>query len=176
MCACAGIACTASSVRPRRAFNQSFSFEKVFSIDSTMAAGMLQIPPGGSKPTKSSKDNNYVFVVLQGALRIKIHRRTFTIAPGGTFLVPAGNNYSLENVCQREAKLFFAQSRKGSPEELANMSLSIMSQSQSQSQSHAQIYAKPRTPQRSQAGARLEPEPEPEESEDGFQGSFSFGR
>ena len=54
------IACTASSIRPRPAFNQNFSYEKLFGVGEFMAAGILVIPYGGEKPTKPSKDNNYV--------------------------------------------------------------------------------------------------------------------
>ena len=54
------IACTAKGIRPRPAFNQKFSYEKVFGVGDFMAAGVLVIPQGGEKPTKPSKDNNYV--------------------------------------------------------------------------------------------------------------------
>lgn len=56
------IACTAAGIRPRPAFNQQFSYEKIFGISDFMAAGVLVIPRGGEKPTKPSKDNNYVRV------------------------------------------------------------------------------------------------------------------
>lgn len=56
------IACTAKGIRPRPAFNQKFSYEKIFGIGDFMAAGVLVIPQGGEKPTKPSKDNNYVRV------------------------------------------------------------------------------------------------------------------
>lgn len=54
------IACTADSIRPRQAFNQSFSYEKLFGVGEFMAAGILVIPVDGDKPTKPSKDNSYV--------------------------------------------------------------------------------------------------------------------
>lgn len=41
------------------------------------------------------------------------------MAPGGMFLVPKGNNYGLENVCQREVRLFFSQARNIHPANLA---------------------------------------------------------
>ena len=63
-----GIVCTSSQVRPRTAFNNSFAFEKVFGVDEFMAAGVLDIPVGGSKPTKPTKDNNYVRVCLLAGL------------------------------------------------------------------------------------------------------------
>lgn len=105
------IACPASDVRPIPAFNQQFLYEKIFGVGDFMAAGMLVIPTGGEKPTKPSKDNNYTFVVLKGAVQVMVHRARFVIAPGGMFLVPKGNTYNIRNVGHREARIFFAQAR-----------------------------------------------------------------
>lgn len=52
-----------------------------------------------------------VFVVIQGAALIQVGRSEFTLAPGGMFLVPRGNNYSIGNAAQRELRLFFTQTR-----------------------------------------------------------------
>ncbi|WFD17733.1 mitotic fidelity of chromosome transmission- protein [Malassezia arunalokei] len=105
------IACTAAGIRPRPAFNQAFSYEKIFGISDFMAAGVLVIPEGGEKPAKPSKDNNYTFVVLRGVVQVMVHRTRFVIASGGMFLVPKGNTYHIRNVSQREVRLFFAQAR-----------------------------------------------------------------
>ena len=37
-----------------------FKFQKVFGDASFVAAGMLEIPVGGEKPSKPTKDNTYV--------------------------------------------------------------------------------------------------------------------
>lgn len=103
---------TKASIRPMAAANQQFRFEKLFNCGGLMATGVLQLPPGTRKPTKPSKDNSFVFCVLQGALRATVHRKTFVVGPEGIFQVPAGNTYSLENICERDVKLFFAQCRK----------------------------------------------------------------
>lgn len=105
------IACTAAGIRPRPAFNQAFSYEKIFGISDFMAAGVLVIPEGGEKPAKPSKDNNYTFVVLRGVVQVMVHRTRFVIASGGMFLVPKGNTYYIRNVSHREVRLFFAQAR-----------------------------------------------------------------
>ena len=105
------IACTAAGIRPRPAFNQAFSYEKIFGISDFMAAGVLVIPEGGEKPAKPSKDNNYTFVVLRGVVQVMVHRTRFVIASGGMFLVPKGNTYHIRNVSHREVRLFFAQAR-----------------------------------------------------------------
>lgn len=58
-----------------------------------------------------------VFYVIEGAVSLKVHRTSFIIATGGMFLIPRGNNYYIENVSQRAAKLFFAQARKVNAED-----------------------------------------------------------
>lgn len=60
MCRHTGIVCTAAQARPRIAHNNQFAFEKVFGVDEFMAAGVLEIPVGGNKPVKPTRDNNYV--------------------------------------------------------------------------------------------------------------------
>lgn len=106
------IACPISQVRPKTAINSPFAFEKVFGVDAYMAAGILEIPIGGSKPTKPTKDNNYTFVVMEGAVDVRVHRTMFRVGPMGMFMVPKGNTYSIENCCQRKARIFFAQARQ----------------------------------------------------------------
>ena len=103
---------TSASLRPVAAANQEFRFEKLFNCGGLMATGVLELPPGSRKPTKPSKDNSFVFCVLQGALRATVHRKSFIVGPRGIFQVPSGNTYSLENICQRDVHLFFAQCRK----------------------------------------------------------------
>lgn len=45
---------------PKPAANADFFFQKIFGDGNFMAAGQLVIPPNGSKPTKSTKDNSFV--------------------------------------------------------------------------------------------------------------------
>jgi centromere protein C len=47
-------------LKPKPAANADFSFQKIFGDGNFMAAGQLVIPPGGSKPTKGTKDNTFV--------------------------------------------------------------------------------------------------------------------
>ena len=54
------MAYTARMVHPKQAANANFLFQKAFGDSDFMAAGQLVIPPGGSKPTKSTKDNAFV--------------------------------------------------------------------------------------------------------------------
>ncbi|WVW82041.1 hypothetical protein I302_104046 [Kwoniella bestiolae CBS 10118] len=120
------IACPKSLLVPSNKTNQTFSYQKVFGEGDFMAAGVVVIPVGQSKTTKPSKDNAYVFYVIQGAVQVQIYRTSFIMAPGGQFLVPRGNEYSIENISKKEAQLFFAQARKvkASEQELQETSAS----------------------------------------------------
>ncbi|KAG8791377.1 hypothetical protein FRC12_009320 [Ceratobasidium sp. 428] len=89
-----------------------FHFQKIFGDSDFFAAGVMKIPVGGRKPNKPSKENTYVFYCVSGAVEVKVHKSTFVIAPGGMFLAPRGNVYTISNVSQRDAYIFFAQSRK----------------------------------------------------------------
>ncbi|CAA7271041.1 unnamed protein product [Cyclocybe aegerita] len=106
------IAWTAKMVEPRMAANNNWSFDKIFGDDEFIAAGQLIIPPRGRKPSKAAKDNTYIFYVIEGAVNLKIHETSMILATGGMFMVPRGNTYFIENICQRDAKLFFTQARK----------------------------------------------------------------
>ncbi|KAI0345117.1 hypothetical protein BDW22DRAFT_1353994 [Trametopsis cervina] len=106
------VAFTAKMVNPKLAANAQFSFQKIFGDGNFMAAGQLIIPPGGTKPTKGTKDNTFIFYVIEGAVTFKVHRTSFVLATGGMFLVPRGNMYYIQNISDRDAKLFFAQARE----------------------------------------------------------------
>ncbi|KII88134.1 hypothetical protein PLICRDRAFT_110586, partial [Plicaturopsis crispa FD-325 SS-3] len=106
------IAFTASMVQPRPAANSAWSFQKVLGDDDFIAAGQLVIPPKVRKPTKSAKDNTYVFYVIEGAVNVTVHKTSLVVATGGMFLIPRGNTYSIEAISERDAKLFFTQARK----------------------------------------------------------------
>lgn len=106
------VAFTSKMVTPKPAANNDFAFQKIFGDGEFIAAGQLIIPVNGKKPSKGTKDNTYVFYVIEGAINLRIHQTSFILATGGMFLIPRGNNYYLENISQRPARLFFAQARK----------------------------------------------------------------
>ncbi|KZT23972.1 hypothetical protein NEOLEDRAFT_1068473 [Neolentinus lepideus HHB14362 ss-1] len=106
------IAYTAKMLEPRAAANNDFYFQRVFGDGEFMAAGHLVIPPRKSKPSKTTKDNTYVFYVIEGAVNVHVHKTSAIVATGGMFLVPRGNMYYIQNICDRDVKLFFAQARK----------------------------------------------------------------
>ncbi|TFK36420.1 Mif2/CENP-C like-domain-containing protein [Crucibulum laeve] len=106
------IAWTAKMVNPKMAANNDWSFDKIFGDGEFIAAGQLVIPPGGRKPSKATKDNTYIFYVIEGAVNLKIHDTSLILATGGMFMVPRGNTYFIENISDRDTKLFFTQARK----------------------------------------------------------------
>ena len=91
---------------PKEVEGAQFKYQKVFGEDQFIAGGVVYIPVGGDKPGKFSKDNAYVsklypshssaevqqiFYVIQGAVQVTVHRTSFIMAPGGSFLVPRGS-------------------------------------------------------------------------------------
>lgn len=105
------IACTSAQLRPRMAVGCTFGFEKVFVVEDFMATGVLFLLVEGQKPLKNSKDNYYTFTVLEGCVRVCVHQAEFTIAPLGMFFVPRGNDYSIQNISKRVARLAFTQAK-----------------------------------------------------------------
>ncbi|KAI9571275.1 Mif2/CENP-C like-domain-containing protein [Boletus coccyginus] len=105
------VAFLASMIEPNQAANSNWFFQKIFGEGEFIAAGQMHIPPKSQKPSKSTKDNTYVFYVIQGAVSVFIHETSFIITTGGMFLVPRGNTYYIENIAERDAKLFFTQAR-----------------------------------------------------------------
>jgi centromere protein C len=60
-----------------------------------------------------------VFYVIEGAVTFKVHESSYVLCTGGMILVPRGNTYYIENIAERDARLFFAQARRVSAEEEA---------------------------------------------------------
>ncbi|KAJ7169423.1 Mif2/CENP-C like-domain-containing protein [Mycena filopes] len=110
------VAFTAKMFDPRPAKvtgpDDAWSFEKIFGDGDFMAAGQLVIPAGKRKPGKGTKDNTYIFYVVEGAVNVVVAETNVILATGGMFMVPRGNTYFIENIAEREAKLFFTQARK----------------------------------------------------------------
>ncbi|KAJ6626883.1 Mif2/CENP-C like-domain-containing protein [Mycena sp. CBHHK59/15] len=103
---------TAKMFSPVGAANNAWFFQKIFGDGDFMAAGQLVIPVKGRKPSKGTKDNTYIFFVIEGAVNLVVNETNAVIASGGMFMVPRGNTYFIENIADREAKLFFTQARK----------------------------------------------------------------
>ncbi|KAF7778435.1 hypothetical protein Agabi119p4_2780 [Agaricus bisporus var. burnettii] len=89
-----------------------WSYERIFGDSEFLAAGQILIPPDCRKPSKGTNDNTYIFYVVQGAVNFKIHETSKVVATGGSFIAPRGNRYFIENISNRDARLFFTQARK----------------------------------------------------------------
>ncbi|KAK0211255.1 Mif2/CENP-C like-domain-containing protein [Desarmillaria ectypa] len=106
------IACTARMVNVQQAANSNWFFEKIFGDGNFMAAGQMLIPPRSRKQSKRSKDNTYIFYIMEGAINLRIHETSMILCAGAMFMVPRGNAYFIENIAERDAKLFFSQARE----------------------------------------------------------------
>ena len=45
-------------------------------------------------------------------MTFKVHETSYILCTGGSILVPRGNTYFIENICERDARIFFAQARR----------------------------------------------------------------
>ncbi|KAJ7480183.1 Mif2/CENP-C like-domain-containing protein [Mycena galericulata] len=111
------VAFTARMFKPTPVGGGQWLFQKVFGDGDFMAAGQLVIPAQGRKPAKGTKDNTYIFYVVEGAVSVVIGETPIVLATGGMFMVPRNNSYLIENIAERDAKLFFTQARKIGTEE-----------------------------------------------------------
>ncbi|KAM6500138.1 Mif2/CENP-C like domain containing protein [Amanita muscaria] len=111
------IAFTAKMYQPQMAANSEWKYQRIFGDSEFIAAGQLTIPIAGRKPSKSTKDNTYIFYVAEGAVNFKVYDTSIILATGGMIMVPRGNTYYIENIAEREAKLVFTQARKIAPTE-----------------------------------------------------------
>ncbi|KAK7055657.1 Mif2/CENP-C like-domain-containing protein, partial [Favolaschia claudopus] len=91
--------------------NSSWSFEKIFQDSEFIAAGQMVIERNARKPVRSSNDNTFIFLVIEGAVNVNIHETSLIVTSGGSFMVPRGR-YFIENIVDRPSKLFFSQARR----------------------------------------------------------------
>ncbi|KAJ7143199.1 Mif2/CENP-C like-domain-containing protein [Mycena crocata] len=112
------VAFTAKMFAPSPAANNEWLYQKIFGDGDFIASGQMVIPPKGRKPSKPTKDNTFIFLVLEGAVNLKVYETSLIVASGGMFMIPRGNTYFIENIADRDAKLFFTQARKMRDDEL----------------------------------------------------------
>ncbi|ESK84035.1 centromeric dna binding protein [Moniliophthora roreri MCA 2997] len=106
------LACLSKNVTFQEASNSAWQFQKIFGDEQFIAAGQLVIPEKGRKPSKPTRDNTYVFCILEGAVNVKINEEnSMILCQGAMFMVPRGNQYFIENISDRPARLFFTQAR-----------------------------------------------------------------
>ncbi|KAJ3310732.1 hypothetical protein HDV04_004688 [Boothiomyces sp. JEL0838] len=88
-----------------------YRFQKVFSEGDFIASGVLEISKGAEKPNKNSHASAMIFVVLVGHIQVTVNKTEFNLSKNGQFFVPRGNQYSIKNVGQSEAKIFFCHGK-----------------------------------------------------------------
>ncbi|ESK97511.1 centromeric dna binding protein [Moniliophthora roreri MCA 2997] len=116
----------------RHPVGREWSFCKLHGEGSFIASGRIHIPPKAIKEYKTTKDNAYVFFVIEGAVSVKIHESHLVLVQGGSFMIPRGNGYSIENISIRTAKLHFVQARELLAQEFEDpLRLASLSSSQS---------------------------------------------
>ncbi|KAJ3234092.1 hypothetical protein HDU78_006039 [Chytriomyces hyalinus] len=86
----------ADMLQPQLVRNGDIVHQRTFLVGDFCASGVLILPKGTSKPNKATESN---------ALN------TFEVGQGAHFLVPRGNQYSLENIGSTDTTLYFIQCR-----------------------------------------------------------------
>ncbi|KAK6996711.1 Mif2/CENP-C like-domain-containing protein [Favolaschia claudopus] len=138
------IAFTARMYDPQFPVGSSgWSFSRVFVDSGFVAAGQIVIERHARKPVKSVKQNTSIFLVIEGAVNVKIHETSFIVTSGSSFMVPRGNRYFIENIADRPSKLFFTQARQMPIDETKSLSPQVQ-----RSASHRLSLAKARDLQR----------------------------
>ncbi|KAJ7772807.1 Mif2/CENP-C like-domain-containing protein [Mycena olivaceomarginata] len=97
------IAFMAKMFNPLPAANNSWFFQKILMR--------------GHKPSKPAKDNTYIFLVMEGEVKLQVCEASMVVSSGSMFMIPRGNTYFIENIADRDAKLFFIQAREISDED-----------------------------------------------------------
>ncbi|KAI9065446.1 hypothetical protein FKP32DRAFT_495729 [Trametes sanguinea] len=112
------IACTAKKIQARHAArNESNDSEAprdesvvhIFDERCVLRASHYILPPHGRTHTRCFQGNMFVFYVIEGAVKVRVHESSFVICAGGCFMVPSGNMHRIRNLCDRDAKLFRVQ-------------------------------------------------------------------
>ncbi|KAH6571257.1 hypothetical protein BASA60_007265 [Batrachochytrium salamandrivorans] len=106
------IVVTPGMISPRTVGAGDYRFQKVFSEGDFLASGVLALPRGANKPSKNSHESAMIFVVLIGQVQVRVHKTTFVISQGSQFFVPRGNQYEIDNISNREARLFFCHGKE----------------------------------------------------------------
>ncbi|PSR87058.1 kinetochore CENP-C fungal-like protein [Coniella lustricola] len=102
------IAVSANAIQTREIRNATFKFAKTASMP-FFGTGVVDLPPHSEKKPKNSRKMYMAFSVLTGRVTVTVADTVFSIGRGGQFFVPRGNYYSMENVLDKPARLFFSQ-------------------------------------------------------------------
>ncbi|CAJ2511073.1 Uu.00g066980.m01.CDS01 [Anthostomella pinea] len=93
----------------------TFKFAKTLTLP-FFGAGIVDLPPGAEKRPKNSRKMQMVFFVHTGCVEVTVAQTTFKIAEGGQWFVPRGNHYSIANLSDKPARVFFSQGCELTPQ------------------------------------------------------------
>ncbi|KAB2573021.1 Centromere protein 3 [Lasiodiplodia theobromae] len=109
------LAYSAVKLQTREVAGANFRYSKILGTP-FFGAGMVDIPPHGSKRSKNSRRMYMAFCLLSGKVSVTVGDNEFSISKGGVFMVPRGNFYSITNDNEVPARIFFAQGCEVAPE------------------------------------------------------------
>ncbi|XP_032241518.1 centromere protein C [Nematostella vectensis] len=72
-------------------------------------AGQLELRGMAEKTKQSVRGDTMVFFLMKGAVEVTIHQTSAVLSSGSTFFVPQGHSYSIKNLRDSDAKLWFVQ-------------------------------------------------------------------
>lgn len=92
----------------------NFEVAPLFEIDhDRMAAGVIRIPRDGHKSLRTAGQSLFIFHISTGIVEVTLNSESFIVTTGCSFEVPKLNIYSLKNIGNEVAKLFFVQFQLG---------------------------------------------------------------
>lgn len=92
----------------------NFEVAPLFEIDQDrMAAGIIRIPTDGHKSLRTAGQSLFIFHISAGTVEVTLNSESFIVTSGCSFEVPKLNIYSLKNIGNEVARLFFVQFQLG---------------------------------------------------------------
>lgn len=101
-------------IKPEPVGDGSFQYSRLGGSAPTgfLSWGMIELRADQMKRSKNSRQMHMVFNVQSGVVEVKVHENEFIVHNGGIWQVPRGNTYSIRNVGDGTARVFFAQARE----------------------------------------------------------------
>lgn len=99
---------------PNSQLEENYRFASLFDADSDIiAAGLLDFPFEGFKMLTNTQNKLFIFHVAKGLIEVTLNSDKFVVTRGCSFEVLKHNMYSLKNIGQSTARLFFVLCNSG---------------------------------------------------------------
>jgi hypothetical protein len=85
-----GIAVPSHEIKYSDIRGEDYRMVRLFNEGDFLSSGFLEFPKGAEKATRNSGDITITMCVLEGPIQITIHKTSFVINAGGTFMIPRG--------------------------------------------------------------------------------------